>query len=458
MVRLFNVYYPVRTLLLVVGELLIICGSFICAALIRLGPNSTTVLSQRGGLLKLFLIAGLALLCFYYFDLYDPQRIPSSSDIVFRLLVVLGVLAFLLAGVSFLFPNFLFGNGVFLVGLIILTLALLSWRWIYAWLAARPFLRERVYILGSGPRAQHVLESIRTHPNLGLEVIGWTGESANGGPSREELGGDLAPFKNGRRVDRVIVAMNDARGRMPVQELLDLRMTGVVVEDAMTLLERVTGKIDVYELQPSWLIFSQGFHVSAGKRVTKRVISVAISALALMVALPLMLLIAVAIRLDSEGPVLFRQKRVGKDGKQFELVKFRSMHVDLDGDGASRPAQKNDDRFTRVGRWLRRAHFDELPQLFNILRGDMYFVGPRPFVPEQEKECVAQIPFYKQRWRVKPGATGWAQISRGYCATIEDNAEKLGYDLYYIKNMSIGLDLLIAFHTIKTMLLGRGSR
>lgn len=458
MVRLFNVYYPVRTLVLVLGEVLIICGSFLCAALIRLGPDSTTVLSEQGGLLKVLLIAGLALLCFYYVDLYDPQRVPSSGDIVFRLLVVLGVLAFFLAAVGFLFPEFLFGKGVFLVGLVILTLALLSWRWVYTWLVSRPFLREKVYILGSGPRAHHLVKSIRSHPNLGLEIVGWADKACDESQTREELGAELAALKNGRSVDRVIVAMNDARGRMPVNELLDLRMTGVAVEDAMTLIERITGKIDVYELQPSWLIFSDGFHVAAGKRLVKRVISVVISLVALSVALPIMLLIALAIRLDSDGPILFRQERVGKDGKTFRLVKFRSMCVDSDRDGVSRPAQKDDDRFTRVGRWLRRGHLDELPQLFNILKGDMYFVGPRPFVPDQEKECVANIPFYHQRWRVKPGATGWAQINRGYCATIEENAEKLGYDLYYIKNMSIGLDLLIVFHTVKTMLLGRGSR
>lgn len=458
MVRLFNVYYPVRTLVLVLGEVLIICGSFVCAALIRLGPDSTTVLSHQGGLLKVLLIAGLALLCFYYVDLYDPQRLPSGGDIVFRLLVVLGVLAFFLAALGFFFPAFLFGRGVFLVGLLILTLALLSWRWVYTWLASRPFLREKVYILGSGPRAHHLFESIRSHPNLGLEIVGWSGRPCDESQTREELGAELAALKNGRSVDRVVVAMNDARGRMPVNELLDLRMTGVAVEDAMTLIERITGKIDVYELQPSWLIFSDGFHVAAGKRVVKRIISVAISLAALSIALPLMLLIALAIRLDSEGPILFRQQRVGKDGKTFNLVKFRSMHANSDLDGVSRPAKKDDGRFTRVGRWLRRAHLDELPQLFNIVKGDMYFVGPRPFVPEQERECVASIPFYHQRWRVKPGATGWAQINRGYCATIEENAEKLGYDLYYIKNMSVGLDLLIVFHTLKTMLLGRGSR
>ncbi|MGH9398241.1 MAG: TIGR03013 family XrtA/PEP-CTERM system glycosyltransferase [Terriglobia bacterium] len=458
MVRLFSVYYPVRTLVLVLGEMLIICASFVVAAMIRLGTDSVTVLGYKDGFYKVLIIAVVALLFFYYFDLYDPRRVPSGGEIFFRILVVLGVLAFILAAIGFLFPRFLMGNGVFLVGLFILTLALLGWRWIYSWLSSQPFLRERVYVLGSGEKAQRLVAAIRSHPNLGLEIVGWTGAAGNGSLTREELGANLAALREKMSVDRVIVAMNDARGKMPVNELLDLRMTGVIVEDAMTIIERISGKIDVYELQPSWLIFSDGFHVAAGKRFMKRIISVAISFVALVLCLPLLIVIAVAIRLDSRGPVFFHQERVGKDGKIFRLSKFRSMRDGSDSDGVFRPAQEDDDRFTRVGRWLRRIHLDELPQLYNILKGDMYFVGPRPFVPDQEKECVEKIPFYHQRWRVKPGATGWAQINRGYCATIEENAEKLGYDLYYIKNMSIGLDLMIAFHTFKTMVLGRGSR
>jgi lipopolysaccharide/colanic/teichoic acid biosynthesis glycosyltransferase len=171
-----------------------------------------------------------------------------------------------------------------------------------------------------------------------------------------------------------------------------------------------------------------------------------------------MLLIAIAIRLDSPGPALFRQKRIGKNGKVFTLYKFRSMRVDADHDGFPRPVEKDDQRLTRVGCWLRRSRMDELPQLYNILRGDMYFIGPRPFVVEQERELGRQIAYYRYRWTVKPGATGWAQIHRGYCSTLDDNTEKLAYDLYYIKNVSVGLDLLILFETVKILLLGRGSR
>jgi lipopolysaccharide/colanic/teichoic acid biosynthesis glycosyltransferase len=192
--------------------------------------------------------------------------------------------------------------------------------------------------------------------------------------------------------------------------------------------------------------------------VYKRIFSIVLSLVALVFALPLMAIIAIAIRLDSRGPAIFRQKRMGRGGKIFTLYKFRSMHEGADRGGGPHPAQQNDPRVTRVGRWIRPPRLDELPQLYNILRGDMYFVGPRPFVPVEEEKLLEQIPFYAQRLTVKPGATGWAQVHRGYCATLEDNIEKLEYDLFYIKNASVGLDVLTVLTTLKILLLGRGGR
>ncbi len=206
------------------------------------------------------------------------------------------------------------------------------------------------------------------------------------------------------------------------------------------------------------MFFAPAIHVSRLLLLYKRAASIALSILALIVTAPLMALIALAIWLDSGGPILFRQQRVGKGGKLFTLYKFRSMYPAADGDGDFKPAQENDERFTGVGRWLRRYRLDELPQLYNILRGDMYFIGPRPFAQQEEEELAQQIPFYPQRWAVRPGATGWAQVRNGYCASLKDNAEKLSYDLFYIKNLSVGLDLLILFQTTKILLLGRGGR
>jgi lipopolysaccharide/colanic/teichoic acid biosynthesis glycosyltransferase len=218
------------------------------------------------------------------------------------------------------------------------------------------------------------------------------------------------------------------------------------------------GKVPVQWLKTSWLLFSPGFCISPATLFYKRLASIVGATLGLILTAPLMLLTALAVVLDSPGPALLRQDRVGLDGKVFKIFKFRTMHVGNEKDRSFSPAQKGDPRVTRVGNLLRRTRLDELPQLYNILRGDMYFVGPRPFVPWQENILVKQIPFYKQRWAVKPGATGWAQVSRAYCMSVEDNVEKLAYDLFYIKNLSFALDLLILVKTTKILLLGRGGQ
>lgn len=260
------------------------------------------------------------------------------------------------------------------------------------------------------------------------------------------------------RIHRIIVSMQDQRGKLPVAGLLELKTRGVLIEDGTDIYEAVTGKVPIHSLRASWLVFSPGFRLSPRMLIYKRIFSVILSSVALVIAVPIMALIALAIRLDSPGPIIFRQKRVGKGGKVFTLYKFRSMGEGADREKGPRPAQLNDERVTRVGRLIRRLHLDELPQLYNILRGDMYFVGPRPFMPSEEETFLQQIPFYAQRLAVKPGATGWAQVHRGYCATNEDNIEKLEYDLFYIKNASVGLDLLTVFQTIKILVLGRGGR
>ena len=264
----------------------------------------------------------------------------------------------------------------------------------------------------------------------------------------------IRPYKP----DRIIVALSERRGGLPVEAFLQLKSLGVKIQEAGEIYEAVTGKVPLESLGWSWLLSSTGLQLSRSLLIYKRAASLVLSVLALMLALPAMALISLAIRLDSRGPVIFRQRRVGKEGKSFILFKFRTMVDGSDPEDNFRPAQAADSRCTRIGRILRRTRMDELPQLFNILRGDMHFVGPRPFVCNQEQECLEKIPYYQLRWSVKPGATGWAQINRGYNASIEDNKEKLAYDLFYIKNFSWGLDLLIFFQTIKIVVLGRGSR
>jgi exopolysaccharide biosynthesis polyprenyl glycosylphosphotransferase len=257
---------------------------------------------------------------------------------------------------------------------------------------------------------------------------------------------------------RVIIAIGERRGCLPVEDLMELKAAGLHIEDGIELYEELTGKVWLGAFSTGLLLFSRRHTCSTIKRVFNRSISTLFAALLIIIAAPFMLIIAALIRLESEGPAIFRQKRVGENGRHFTLYKFRSMKVDADEDSVPAPATHDDPRCTRIGKWLRRFRFDEMPQLFNILKGEMYFVGPRPFVLDQEAWLVDQIPHYRQRWAVRPGATGWAQVHRGYCTSVEDNIEKLSYDLYYIKNVSMVLDLLTLMKTFKIVFLGRGAR
>lgn len=458
MVRLFNVYYPVRTLVLLAGETLVVCGSFLLATLIQFQQDSFIVLNYEGGYYKILGVTVLALLCLYSFDLYDPQRMHSRAEVYVRLLIVVGALSLILAVVGYLFPRILMGGGTFLIGLTLLTAALMVWRALYAWMVQWPFLRERVYVLGAGQRANRLVEALRTRPDLGMEVVGWTGALGDGSLTREELGRTLESFRRGGRVDRVIVALSDRRGTLPVRELLDLRLRGVKIEEATDLLERTSGTIDVDALHPSWLIFSEGFRLNPTVLLVRRIVSTLVSLTALLVFLPIIPLIALAIKLTSPGPVIYRQRRVGRRGVVFECYKFRTMREDAEADGAPQWATEEDPRVTTVGRWLRKARLDEIPQLWNVLKGDMGFVGPRPERPEFVESLLREIPFYHLRHLVRPGLTGWAQVNYPYGASIEESKEKLKYDLYYIKHISLSLDLLIMFHSVKIVVFSRGAR
>lgn len=440
------------------GEALIICCSFLLAVRIRLGEDTLLVLQYENGVYKILAIAALAMVCLHYFDLYDPQRLPSSGETYFRLLVVLGALSFVLAATGYFLPSFLIGQGVFVTGLSILTLALLGWRSAYTWVIRQPYLRERVYVLGAGERAKRLVEVLRARQELGMDVVGWAGSIDDGSLKRETLANTLRALQKNRGVDRVIVAMSDRRGTMPVRELLDLRLSGIKVEEATGLLEKISGKIEVDDLAPSWLIFSEGFRLNPTFLLVRRLISTSVALTGLLLLLPFLPLIALAVKLTSPGPVLYRQKRVGRYGLVFDCYKFRTMRADAEAEAGPTWAGDGDPRITPVGRVLRRTRLDEIPQLWNVLRGDMGFVGPRPERPEFVEWLSREIPYYHLRHIIRPGLTGWAQVRYQYGASLEESKEKLRYDLYYIKNISLSLDLLIVLHTIKIVLLGRGSR
>jgi sugar transferase (PEP-CTERM system associated) len=463
-IRLFNVYYPVRTLILLVGEALIVWSSLLLGAWIMLRDDCYLVLSYEGGFIKILGVTAMVLLCSHWFDLYDTARLNTRGELYFRLLLVPGLLAFVLAGVSYVRPSFLLGNGPTVghaswlaVGLLILTVAMFGWRMGFSWLAQLPILVERIYVLGTGERAQRLVQGLRQNPELGAEIASWTGK-LEGAVTRESVAAHLMECVKKQKVHRVIVAMPDRRGTIPMQELLDLRMQGVKIEEATSWLERMSGKIEVENLYPSWLVFSEGFRRSSIFMAVRRALSIAISLVGLILTAPLIPLIVLVIKLDSRGPVLYSQTRVGKGGSVFKVYKFRTMRQDAEASNGPQWAGDNDPRVTRVGRFLRSSRLDEIPQLWCVLKGDMAFVGPRPERPEFVAWLSQEIPYYGVRHMVRPGLTGWAQVKYKYGSTVEDAREKLQYDLFYIKNASIGLELLIVFQTIKTVLLRRGAQ
>jgi sugar transferase (PEP-CTERM system associated) len=456
-IRLFNVYYPIRTLILLAGEAMIVFASFILGAMLQLREDSYIVLNFQYGYYKILAITVFVLICSHWFDLYDPARFNAKGELYFRLLLVPGLLALLLAAIGSIFPKFMLGQYTFLLGLIILTMALFVWRMAYAWLVQQDYLREKVYVLGTGDRALRLVQGLRQRSDLACEVVGWAG-NMEGAVTRESLAAHIMELTEIHDIHRVIVAMPDRRGTIPVKELLDLRLKGVKIEEATSWLEKMSGKIEVEQLYPSWLIFAEGFRFTATFTLLRRMLSVLVSLVCLALVAPIIPLVMLAIKLDSKGPVFYRQKRVGRGSSYFYCYKFRTMRQDAEADTGPTWATDDDPRITRVGHFLRSSRLDEIPQLWNVLRGDMAFVGPRPERPEFVEWLTKEIPYYPVRHVVRPGVTGWAQIRYQYGNTVEDAREKLQYDLYYIKNMSIGLDLLIMFQTVKIVLLGRGAK
>lgn len=458
MIRLFKVYYPLRTLVLLAGEALIVWTSFILGTLLQNREDTWLLLNVEYGYVKILVVTGVVLLLSHWFDLYDSSGQGAKWDQIFRLLMVLGFLALALSALGFIYPGILPGNGSALVGLIILTFTLLSWRALYSWMVKQPFLRERVYVLGTGERAQRLVRGLRDRPSLGIEVMGWTGD-VEGELTRDAVASHLVGMAQApRSIHRVIVAMPDRRGTLPVEELLDLRLGGVKVEEATSWLEKISGRIEVEQLYPSWLIFAEGFRFSGSFRLVRRSLNFLVALIGTVASLPLLPFIVLAVKLDSSGPVLYRQQRVGRRGTIFYCYKFRTMRVDAEADTGATWASDDDPRITRVGRFLRSSRLDEIPQLWCVLKGDMHFVGPRPERPEFVEWLSREIPYYGVRHVVRPGITGWAQVRYKYGNTLEDAREKLQYDLFYIKNASLGLDLLIMFQTIKIVLLGRGAQ
>ncbi|MDY6825391.1 MAG: TIGR03013 family XrtA/PEP-CTERM system glycosyltransferase [Thermodesulfobacteriota bacterium] len=456
---IFNKYYPLRNLVFVFGE----------GALIFLVINSVFIGSA--GFLEykeffwLYMIRAMAVtlvfqVCFYYFDLYDLKVIPIFYDHILQVLQTFGFGCIILAFIYFMVPFLTITTKVFWGGLCAIGLVVFFWRFLYFKIIERRMFVQNIALIGTGQYAAEIIDEIKMKKDAGFKIRALVGEK---NPDLD-IGKlpvystitELRSLCELKKIEKIVVALDEKRG-MPLHELIPYKFLGVEIVDGARCYEALTGKLPVERMHPSWMVFSDGFYVSRMKRVFKRILDLAVSVPLLVLAVPIFIISALAIKIESPGEVFYRQERVGENDIPFTLIKFRSMRADAEKDGAVWAAT-DDDRITRYGKIIRKLRFDELPQLVNVLKGEMSLVGPRPERPVFVNELEKKIPFYANRHLVKPGLTGWAQINYSYGASEEDALRKLEYDLYYIKNLSLGLDILCIVQTIKVVLFQKGSR
>ena len=453
---------PLATMIVLEGVFIV--GAVTLAAWLRLGPHTWLVMVVEHGFAKAVFIAAACQICLYYADLYNPRVISARRELFVRTVQALGATSFLLAAAYYWSPSLVIGRGVVAIAAFLVIAVVIGWRLLFEWVVWRVRPRERLLLVGTGPGALELARELHEmRGQIGVEIVGFVD------PDPARLGmplfnpgvigtvEDIPAIVRARGVDRVVVSLSEARGRLPMDKLLEMKVEGATFTHLASVYEEYTGKIAVENLRPSWFIFSDGFRKSGWLALVKRTTDVVLAAIGVVAGLPLMLLIALAVRITSRGPVLYHQARVGLHGRVFTVHKFRSMRDDAERETGAVWTSENDPRVTPIGRALRRIRLDELPQLWNVLVGDMSFVGPRPERPEFVGDLTKQIPYYGQRHTVRPGLTGWAQVRYTYGASVEDALMKLQYDLFYIKNMSLALDLFIIFSTIKTVLLRRGA-
>ncbi len=463
--RIFNHYYSAYDLLLFLGDIAL-------AALGTIAARATSYLVIHSGnmnwalwMLQGGVMAVLVALSFYYADLYVIDQTLSARELTIRLLHGLGIMCFAAAAVNYLIPAVGLRD-IYLAEILLVGLALFGWRLGFIRLLRKAKVHAKVLIVGCRTIGRLVAEELCRRKYLGMEVVGFIGSRVGkvtlsyGNPVRVCL--PVFPRHStlgvveARGINRILIA--ESGGDFPAQELVKLRLRGVPFEDCHTFYERLMSKICVADLQQEWIVLSEGFRRTRWILFAKRLIDTLVSALGLILSSPLALLTAVAIKLDSPGPILYRQERVGQNERPFTLYKFRSMLQDAEAGTGPLWAAENDPRVTRVGRIIRKLRIDEIPQMVNVLKGEMSFVGPRPERPFFVSRLKEKVPYYHLRFAVKPGITGWAQVSYAYADSEEDSVEKLQYDLYYIKNLSPIFDLQIIFESLKIILLGRGAQ
>jgi sugar transferase (PEP-CTERM system associated) len=462
MIRLFKHYVPNAVLLLAVFDIVLLLASAEAGYVLRMGQIGSLPEPMHTRWAQLVSFAATVEVAMIAIGLYGADALQSLRYAAVRIIVgvSLGVIA--LSAVFYLVPalslwrsNLVFAMGIAAVSLLVLRVLLGKA------LGSQAFKR-RVVVLGAGARAAR-LKALAAKPGAGFAVVGYVAMSDSNRVIPEAIARDaiynLADHVVLLNASEVVLALEERRNALPLKDLLRIKTTGVHVNDTSTFLERETGRVDLDSVNPSWLIFSDGF--SSGRMMSavfKRLFDIVASAVLLVLALPVIVLTAIAIRLESKGPAFYRQERVGLYGVPFACIKLRSMRTDAEAGGKAVWAEKDDPRITRIGRIIRKLRIDELPQCWSVLKGEMSFVGPRPERPQFVEDLEAKLPYYAERHMVKPGITGWAQINYPYGASIEDSRQKLEYDLYYAKNYSPFLDLLILLQTVRVVLWPEGAR
>jgi sugar transferase (PEP-CTERM system associated) len=455
-VRLFKHYIQKNIILLVVLEYAISGASLLFGSLL-IGNEFP---EEYASIYVLLFIPIINTIVFYIGDMYGNKEKINKREIVSRIFFCGVVGFFIISCINFLLNYYIIDFSTYMIYLIISMPTIILFRIFYEIIIKTNTVKRSIIILGYSKIVDKIYEELRgsknTYKILGVVCDEYASDSLK---NREiEIIGSIKDSKKIMALhnpDMIIIALSERRGSFPIKEVLDSKIRGISIEDATSFYEKITGKILIQNLRPSWIIFSDGFNNNIHILVIKRFIDVVLAVLGICLSSPLMLLIGTLVKLESLGPIFFKQERVGENGKTFTLVKFRTMVADAEKETGPVWSQTIDPRVTRLGKILRRTGMDEIPQLFNVLKGDMSFVGPRPERPHFVTELQEKIPYYAQRLAVKPGITGWAQVRYGYGATLDDAVEKLQYDLYYIKNMSIFLDVLIILSTIHKVIFAK---
>ena len=465
MVRVFRQYIALRRIVFVIGEGVLIFLAVTLASYLVMGNIIAFEVLLITMWPKMILVSITTQLSLYFNDLYELDISTSAIDMALRLIQSIGITSIVLSIVYFLWPDTNIGKWFFFTNLMFLLFFLVFWRFVYNQVLKKKLFVEKAIILGSGNLAKDILTEVSKRQDFSYNIHSLVVQDEDEFNDIDLKGipvqygfENISDFADPAIIDHLIVALDEKRGIFPYKKLLECKIKGINIIDGVSFYERITGKLLVERINPSWLIFSDGFIQSKITKALKRVSDLLFSGLMLLLLSPFLLLTAIFIKIESNGPILFAQERVGEYGKPFILYKFRSMKVGAEELTGPVWATEDDPRVTRIGRILRDLRIDEFPQLWNVFIGDMSFVGPRPEREFFVNDLAKKIPYYNDRFSVKPGVTGWAQIKYPYGASEKDALEKLKYDLYYMKNMSYLMDMIVFFHTAKVMLLGRGSR